>query len=52
MATINDYDEIAKSDKVGVTIYAKKMNGLYTDFKIDFQDSTLSKPYWMNTTNL
>ncbi|SCY41795.1 MULTISPECIES: hypothetical protein [unclassified Lysinibacillus] len=51
IATTNDYDEIAKSDKVGVTIYAKKLNGLYTDFKIDFQGSILSKPYWINTTS-
>lgn len=51
IATTNDYDEIAKSDKVGVTIYAKKMNGLYTDFKIDFQGSLFSKPYWINTTS-
>ena len=50
-AIINEYDEIAKSDKVGVILYAKKMNGLYTDFKIDFQGSILSKPYWMNTIN-
>ena len=50
-AMINEYDEIAKSDKVDVTIYAKKMNGLYTDFKIDFQGNILSKPYWLNTTN-
>lgn len=51
IATTNDYDEIAKSDKVGVTIYAKKLNGLYTDFKLDFQGSILSKPYWINTTS-
>ena len=51
IATTNEYDEIAKSDKVDVTLYAKKMNGLYTDFKIDFKGSVLSKPYWMNTTN-
>ncbi|WP_139311067.1 hypothetical protein [Paenisporosarcina indica] len=50
-AMINEYDEIAESDKVGVTLYAKKMNGLFTDFKIDFQGVILSKPYWMNTTN-
>ena len=29
----------------------KKLNGLYTDFKIDFQGSILSKPYWINTTS-
>ena len=51
IATTNEYDEIAKFDEVDVTLYAKKMNGLYTDFKIDFKGSILSKPYWMNTTN-
>ena len=51
IATTNEYDEIAKSNEVDVTLYAKKMNGLYTDFKIDFKGSILSKPYWMNTTN-
>ncbi|MGN7479531.1 hypothetical protein ACTHOQ_17000 [Solibacillus silvestris] len=51
IAMTNDYVEIAKSDKVSVTVYAKKLNGLYTDFKIDFQGSILSKPYWINTIN-
>lgn len=51
IATTNDYDEIANSEKVGIILYAKKMNGLYTDFKIDFQGNILSKPYWINTTS-
>ena len=51
IATPNDTFEIAKSDNVGVTIYAKKLSGLYRDFKIDFQGNILSKPYWINTTN-
>ena len=50
-ATIVEYDEIAKSDKVDVTLYAKKVNGVYTDFKIDFQGGVLTRPYWINTTN-
>jgi hypothetical protein len=50
-AMINEYDEIAKSDKADVTLYAKKMNGVYTDFKIDFQGAVLTRPYWMNTTS-
>jgi len=50
-AMVNEYDEIAKSDKVDVTLYAKKMNGVYTDFKIDFQGGVLSRPYWINTTS-
>ncbi|MBG9453334.1 hypothetical protein ABE61_04395 [Lysinibacillus sphaericus] len=35
-AMIIEYKEITKSDKADVTLYAKKMNGVYTDFKIDF----------------
>ena len=50
-AMINEYDEISKLNKADVTIYAKKMNGVYTDFKIDYQGSVLKRPYWINTTN-
>ncbi|KOP80894.1 hypothetical protein AMS59_00105 [Lysinibacillus sp. FJAT-14745] len=50
-AMINEYDEIAKSEKADVTLYAKKMNGVYTDFKIYFQGGVLTRPYWMNTTS-
>lgn len=50
-AMVNEYDEIAKSDKVDVTLYAKKMNGVYTDFKIGFQGGVLKRPYWINTTS-
>ncbi|MGE7694711.1 hypothetical protein ACQKNC_11410 [Lysinibacillus sp. NPDC094177] len=50
-AMINEYDEIAKSDKADVTLYTKKMNGVYTDFKIYFQGGVLTRPYWMNTTS-
>ena len=50
-AMINEYDEITKSDKADVTLYAKKMDGVYIDFKIDFHGHVLTRPYWMNTTN-
>ncbi|WP_155592203.1 hypothetical protein [Lysinibacillus cavernae] len=30
-AMINEYEEITKSDKTDVTLYAKKMNEVYTD---------------------
>ncbi|MGE7997708.1 hypothetical protein ACQKOF_03320 [Lysinibacillus sp. NPDC093190] len=50
-AMTDEYDEIAKSDKVNVSIFAKKMNKVYSDFKIDFQGNVLSKPYWINTTS-
>lgn len=47
----NEYEEIAKSDNADVTLYAKKMNGVYIDFKIDFQGGVLTRPYWINATN-
>jgi len=50
-AMINDYGEIAKSYKADVTLYAKKMDGVYADFKIYFQGGVLTRPYWMNTTS-
>ncbi|MFC9539491.1 hypothetical protein ACFTQ7_06345 [Lysinibacillus sp. NPDC056959] len=50
-AMIIEYDEITKSDKADVTLYAKKMNGVYTDFKIVFQGGVITRPYWINTTS-
>ncbi|SES45472.1 hypothetical protein [Psychrobacillus sp. OK032] len=50
-ATIEEYTVIAKSDKDDITVYAKKMGGLYRDFKIDFKGETYFRPYWMNVTN-
>ncbi|MDZ5472397.1 hypothetical protein SM124_11625 [Bacillus sp. 31A1R] len=50
-ATIPGYTVIAKSDKDNITIYAKKMDGLYYDFKIDFKGKVFSRPFWMNATN-
>lgn len=49
-AIITEYDEIAKSDTADVSLLAKKINGVYTDFKIDFQGSVFSRPFWINTT--
>lgn len=48
-AVTNEYEKIVKSDLAGVILYARKMDGLYTDFKIDFQGGILLKPYWINT---
>ncbi|SMQ81030.1 hypothetical protein SAMN05444673_4099 [Bacillus sp. OV166] len=50
-ATIPGYTVIAKSDKDNITIYAKKMDGLYYDFKIDLKGRVFSRPFWMNVTN-
>lgn len=50
-ATINGYDMVAKSGKDNITLYAKKIDDLYYDFKIDFKGRIASRPFWMNVTN-
>jgi hypothetical protein len=35
-ATFKEYDIVAKSSKEKINLYAKKMDGLYQDFKIHF----------------
>lgn len=50
-ATTKGYDIVAKSNEEKITLYAKKMDGLYQDFKIHFKGETYFKPFWMNVTN-
>ncbi|EPD53818.1 hypothetical protein HMPREF1210_00641 [Paenisporosarcina sp. HGH0030] len=48
------YEIVAKSTEENITLYAKKMEDLesqYRDFKIDFKGETYSRPFWMNVTN-
>jgi len=47
------YDEIAKSEKGDIILYATKMNvnDVYTDFKIDVKGVIMSRPFWINTTS-
>ncbi|MEG6616574.1 hypothetical protein V6C27_09125 [Peptococcaceae bacterium 1198_IL3148] len=50
--TINeDYQVVASLDEEGITIYAKEMDGLYYDFKIDHNNSSFNEPFWMNVTS-
>ncbi|MGM0877981.1 MAG: hypothetical protein ACQEWV_25460 [Bacillota bacterium] len=50
-ATIKGYDIVAKLGKENITLYAKKMDGLYHNFKIDFKGSIYSRPFWLNVAN-
>lgn len=45
------YDIVAKSNKENITLYAKKMNDLYYDFKLDFKGEVYSRPFWINVAN-
>lgn len=50
-ATNEEYEVVTKLPKENIVLYAKKMNGLFQDFKIDFNGETYFRPYWINTTN-
>ncbi|MBS4199162.1 hypothetical protein KHA93_05775 [Bacillus sp. FJAT-49732] len=50
-ATISGYYIVSKSGKDDITMYAKKIDDLYYDFKIDFKGRIASRPFWMNVTN-
>ncbi|WML45438.1 hypothetical protein [Neobacillus sp. PS3-40] len=50
-AKIEGYDVVAKLPKENITLYAKKMDGLYKDFKIYLKGWVYSRPFWMNDTN-
>ncbi|MGE8082022.1 hypothetical protein [Peribacillus loiseleuriae] len=50
-AVIEGYDVVSKLSKENITLYAKKMNGLYQDFKINFMGEVYSRPFWINVTN-
>ncbi|WEG14521.1 hypothetical protein PU629_09245 [Pullulanibacillus sp. KACC 23026] len=46
-----DYKVVSELPKERVTLYAKKMDGLYRDFKISFKGQSYSRPFWVNATN-
>lgn len=50
-ATFKEYDIVAKSNKEKIALYAKKIDGLYQNFKIHFKGEHYSRPFWINVTN-
>lgn len=48
---IDGYDIIVKSSEESIVVYARKVNDVYQDFKIEYNGSILSRPFWMNDTN-
>lgn len=51
VAKSNQYEVVSKLSEQNITLYAKKSNGLYHDFKINFKGRVYSRPFWMNVTN-
>lgn len=50
-ATNEGYELVTKLPNENIELYAKKMNGLYREFKLDFKGDTYFRPFWINVTN-
>ncbi|MEI5907963.1 hypothetical protein WAK64_12945 [Bacillus spongiae] len=45
-AEMEGYEIVSQNNKENITLYGKKMNGLYREFKINFKGATYTKPFW------
>ncbi|USK41822.1 hypothetical protein LIS77_25435 (plasmid) [Cytobacillus firmus] len=50
-AEIAEYEIVSRDDKENITLYAKKMNGLFRDFKINFKGGLYFRPFWISESN-
>lgn len=50
-AGFEGYEIISRNDKEDITLYAKKIDGLYRGFKIDFKGGIYTRPFWNSETS-
>lgn len=50
-AEIEGNEIVSRNDKENITLYAKKISGLFRDFKINFKGGLYSRPFWISETN-
>ncbi|MCA1054329.1 hypothetical protein LCM10_04960 [Rossellomorea aquimaris] len=50
-AEIKGYERVSGNDEENISLYAKKMDDLYRDFKIDIKGVMYSQPFWASVTN-
>lgn len=51
-AAENDgYEMVSRNREENITLYSKKLEGLYRGFKMDFKGGTYTNPFWNNETN-
>jgi hypothetical protein len=44
-AELEGYEIVSRNIKENITLYGKKMNGLYRGFKIDFRGGIYTRPF-------
>ncbi|MEO2078189.1 MAG: hypothetical protein ABGX20_22905 [Bacillus sp. (in: firmicutes)] len=50
-ATNEGYEVVSKLTKEDIVLYAKEVNGLYRDFKINFKGEVYSRPFGLSVAN-
>jgi hypothetical protein len=50
-AEIEGYEMVSRNKKENITLYGRKMNGLYRGFKIDFKGGIYTRPFWNSETS-
>ncbi|WP_251552819.1 hypothetical protein [Neobacillus muris] len=50
-ASNEGYELVSKLSEEDIVLYAKEINGLYRDFKIDFKGEVYSRPFWLSVAN-
>ncbi|MDM5326772.1 hypothetical protein [Neobacillus sp. CF12] len=50
-AEIEGYEMVSQNKKENITLYGRKMNGLYRGFKIDFKGGIYTRPFWNSETS-
>jgi hypothetical protein len=50
-AEFEGYEIVSRNEKESITLYGKKMDGLFRSFKIDFKGGIYTRPFWNSETS-
>ncbi|MEQ6389707.1 hypothetical protein RZN22_10315 [Bacillaceae bacterium S4-13-58] len=50
-ASLEAHKVVSNLEDENITLYAKKIDGLYQDFKIDFKGTIYTEPFWMSVAD-
>ncbi|MDQ0232692.1 hypothetical protein [Metabacillus malikii] len=51
LAENESYEMVSRNEKENITLYAKRMDGLFRGFKINFKRELYSMPFWISEIN-
>lgn len=50
-AVTEEHEIVAKISKEDITLYARTIDGLFHDFKLNFKGTIYSRPFWLSSAN-